>query len=123
VRGNWKLMLVVAVLLCVGCGNDEEPEGLPEADPWPNVECPPGSGVTAGERLEEIIALAVPPDPGTPTGDASKKAMECRDAHVVGLPMHVDKVFTAWNAARAGDWVACVSELTHGNDGGGAADD
>jgi hypothetical protein len=113
------IMVAVLVLLCFGCDNKgkEDNAGVQE-ETWPDVQCPRGGETTARIRLQEIMQLA--DAAGTPEAlQAKAKAMVCRNEHTGTSDTHREKVVAAHNAARAQNWTACVSELTHGNDGGG----
>ncbi len=93
---------------------------------WPDVECLPLSGVTARARLDQIIVWATDAN----RLDAKSKAEQCL-VHTVDTMLHRFKVYGAWESAKAtlnpilsdGErqalWLLCISELTHGEDGGG----
>jgi hypothetical protein len=118
---------VAAALLWAGCGTPKRQlEGEPQAGTWPHVECPPGSGVTAALRLDEIIGWAQAD--GSPKAmEAREKAEECaRDHHRVD-DEHCRSVLQAWTHAnkvamdpglppheKEALWQLCVDELTHG---------
>jgi len=130
-RGTWLIVAVAAALLWAGCAGTTKGEiqGVPQEGTWPHVECPPGSGITAALRLNEIIGWAQAD--GSPKAlEARLKAEECATAHTGVNDLHCQKVVSAWTHANqvAMDpglpphekeqlWQACVDELTHGPDG------
>jgi hypothetical protein len=97
---------------------DEFPP-LPPVGTWANVDCPPGGGISAWKRLNEIYVWANAHPANPVARQAKEKALTCARSHTVGRPEHVDKVLAAWTAAKIPDWTACVTELTHAPDGGG----
>ena len=123
-----KTMAVLAVLLCSGCvwtnGNGDN-------EAWLNMMCPTGEGEQRAEDLLDAIIAWAPPPPAI--GAAAKvKAEECK-LHTAATEMHCAKLVTAWTAAKQAAttaglsqatkdalWTLCISELTHGSDGGGA---
>ena len=106
---------------------------------WPAMICPPGSGISAAQRLQEIIGWASSNHPDVARRpDVVSLAENCMGGHTgpaAANGEHCAKVYAAWTAAKqAGDpengftpaqrrslWSVSVSELTHDGNGGGVA--
>lgn len=127
-RGTWLITIAVAVLLLAGCKTPSQ-QGVAQEGMWPHVECPPGSGIPAALRLDEIMNWAQAD--GSPKAlEARLKAEECGRDHVGVNETHCQEVFRAWSHAnevatnpglppheKEQLWQACVDELTHGPEG------
>ena len=129
-RRTWLIVAVAAALLGAGCASSKGAVGEEAmAGSWPHVECPPGSGITAALRLDEIIGWSGAD--GSPMAiDARQRAVECARNHPWVTEVHCQQLFAAWTHANQVAtnpglpphekdqlWQACADELTHGPDG------
>jgi len=116
---------ILALVLAGGCA------ATTEAD-WPDVQCMSPSGIMAAHRLSQIKTWASAN--GHP--EAAAAATTCESGHPAPVgtsDVHAGRVYAAWCAAQAAVqpgidpehanalWALCVSELTHGSDGGKAS--
>ncbi|MHC4974340.1 MAG: hypothetical protein ACYTG3_18620 [Planctomycetota bacterium] len=128
-RGTWLIVAVAATLLVAGCAKSKpQIQEAAQEGAWPHIECPPGSGITAALRLNEIIGWAQA-DSSPKAMEARGKAEECARDHFGTRERHWELVFAAWTHAnevatnpalpphrKQELWQACVDELTHGPD-------
>ena len=124
-----RVLFVVSVLLCSGCvwfnGDDDDDDN----QAWLDMLCPTSEGEQKVEDLLDAIIGWAPPAPAIGS-DAKVKAEACK-LHTGLTEVHCAHVVTAWIAAEQANaatdqavkdalWTLCISELTHGSDGGGA---